>query len=352
MRRSDRARRFIQMAAAAATLAACNGSGGNTDAGHTGADTGADAGGPAAPLLPSAVASGTSAMTSCVGTTTHPTPGADISITMTLKSFGENGDTANGAEICFCPNNILSTQALATMTAHDCGTCQDVTSDATGHVTVTAQANGWYAYRVFFHQIAMTQRTTFLDSIQVNEPAPAAAGGMVDGNAVSQLIATTISEAQLITRDPTATTIAGRIFDCAGNDMSNVIVRAFHQDGTEIPEGAEVSAAHFRYFDGTENPDASATWTNSDGLYVALNVPPVGHSELIRVEAWANTAASVSCTMDSQCGTGTCDTTLGQCLQEAHRIGCEAVPAFPNGVSIINIGPLRSDYEATDPCHL
>ncbi len=327
MRRSDGARGFLLVSIAAA-LVACNSPSGGTDAGHSGSDSGADAGGSALPMLPPAQASGTAAGVSCVGTATQPTAGADISITLDLEAFGQHGDRAPMTHVCFCPDNVLSAEALgATGT---CGTgCQDVTTDAMGHASVMAQANGWYAYRVFGHRGA-TPGTTFLDSIQVNESAPAASGGTVTGNAVTLLTENLILAAQLLELVPGTTTIAGRIGDCGDNDVSNAIVRAFHEDGTEIIAGPEVTDQRFQYFDGAENPDASAVFTNTDGLYVAVNIPTT-EAELIRVEAWAYT------------GTGTTGTPT--------RIGCEAVNAFPDGVSIVNIGPTRNDYPAGHPCH-
>jgi hypothetical protein len=323
MRRSDGFRSLFQTAVIASALCACNPAPAGTDAGHTGVDGGGgDGGGTVLPTLPAAVANGAAAMLGCQGTATMPTPGAEISINMNLESFGQNGDHAAMTRMCFCEGNELTMEALA-VPGTACGTgCQDVTTDASGQAMVTAHANGWYAYRIFAH-MGPTHATQFLDSIQVNEPAPAAAGGTVTGNAVSRLTADLISEAELVTRQPGTTTIAGRIGDCMDENMSNAIVRSFHSDGTEIVEGDDVTQAHYRYFDGAENPDASAMFTGSDGLYVIVNAHPATTGELIRVEAWAYTGS----------GTGT-----------PTRIGCEAVHALPDGVSIVNIGPLRSDY--------
>lgn len=333
MRRSDEVRSVLQIAVVALALTACNTPAGNTDAGHTGTDSGGGDTGPApAPMLPQAVANAAPAVYGCASTA--PTPGAAIAITMSLEVFGQNGDKARNTHVCFCGNNLLSPEALAPTFGTSCGTgCESVMTDSTGAATVNGFANGWYAYRVFA-QTGPTSSTMFLDSIQANEPAPAAAGGTVTGNAVSLLTAMLISEAELIPRVPGTTTIAGRMFDCGGNDVSNAIVRAYHADGTEIRQGVDPTEPHYAYFDGSENPDALATYTNTDGLYVGVNVTPVtataGGSERIRVESWAFTGT----------GTGT-----------ATRIGCESVEAFADGVSIVNIGPLRSDYDAADPCH-
>lgn len=328
MRRSDQVRSFLRLTMAAAALSACNPAVMNTDAGHTGVDSGADAGGAAVPDLPAAVANGAAAGLACLGTATQPAQGQAISFTMDLQAFGQHGDHAPMIDLCFCGDNVVPLEALGS-TAGQCGTCQALTTDATGHVTVMGHTGGWYGYRVFAHS-GHTHSTTFLDSVQVNEVAPMAAGATVVGNAVSVQTQEVITAAELLTRAPGSYIIAGRFFDCANNDLSNVIVRAFHEDGSEVFAGESPSAPHVAYFDGDENPDANATYSNTDGLYAVINVPPVGDHEAMRVEAWAFT------------GTGTGAATM---------IGCEVVEAFSNGVSIVNIGPQRSDYEASSACH-
>ncbi len=331
MRRSDEFRSFIQVVVAAAALSACNSPAVGTDANHMGTDSGADSGGPATPRVPPAHAgtAGAVAALSCAGTSTEPAAGADVSITLDLIAFGQHGDRAPSTHLCFCPNNVIPMAAL-TATFTSCGTgCQDVTTDTSGHASVMARANGWYAYRVFGHN-GPTAGTHFLDSIQINEAAPASSGGTVQGNAVTFLTENLILAAELLDLAPGTATIAGRLGDCAGDNLSNVVTRAFHADGTEIFAGTEVTDTRFAYFDGAENPDASATFTNTDGLYVVVNIP-IMVGERIRIETWAYTGTDA---------TG-----------DAHRVGCEAVEAFPGGVSIVNVGPLRNDYAAGHPCH-
>jgi hypothetical protein len=323
--RSSKAWKFLVVAGGIA-IGACNsGGGGGTDAGGGGGDTGGgggDAGGEMLPTLPMS-----SAPLTCAGMRTAPTGGSAVTVNMDLQSFGQNGDHAANVTVCLCGSNVFSMEALAAMAGGSCGMgCELRTTDMTGHASfTTAQAGGWYAYRVFA-KTGPTMATTFLDSIQVNEDTPMS-GGNVTANAVSALTANTISAAELITRAPGTVTMAGRVRDCMGNDLPNAIVRVFHANGTPILEGMDIGDPHYRYFDGMENPDANAMYTGADGLWLAANVTPNSPAELIRVEAYANT------------GSGT------------QRIGCEAVQAFADGVSIVNIGPLRSDYPAGHPCH-
>jgi hypothetical protein len=78
-----------------------------------------------------------------------------------------------------------------------------------------------------------------------------------------------------------------------------------------------------------ENPDNSSLFTQVDGLYATANIsaPSTGF-ETIRVEGWGVPAEG----------------------GEVQRLGCEAVGIYENGVSIVNIGPLRNDYPAGHPC--
>jgi hypothetical protein len=323
MRLTNRASSGLGILLALAATA-CGGGGGGTDA-ATPRDTNAttDDAGPTPSILPAPTqALGTTpADFACRGSATAPTPGDMIPVTMSLLSFGQDGDHAPDVRVCFCADNVLSPEAIA---GTGCGACQDGTSSTTGEVSFMARAGGWYAYRVFAH-MGPTSRTTFLDSAQVNETAPMTAGGTIDGNAVSALTANTIPAAELISRTPGSTTIAGRVLDCDG-PIRGAIIRAFHADGSEIPEGVNVGDSHYRFFNGTESPDSNATFTAGDGLYITANVIAASAGEVIRVETWANVDG-----VDAQ-------------------IGCEAISIFPNGISIVNVGPMRSDYPAGHPC--
>lgn len=303
------------------------------------AGVGGDAG-PRVITLPAATTGpqgspGVPVVASCVGMAMAPAPGAAVSFTLNLLSFGTSGDHAPNTKVCFCGNNTFAAEALSVMPGTSCGTgCQLVTTDASGHATVMGRANGWYAYRVFAsNPPGPTFGTTFLDSIQVNEPTPSMAGATSDANAISSLIAMTVAEAELIPRLAGTTTFAGRVRDCHGDNVQGAIVRAYHADGTEILDGGlMVSLPHYRFFSGDGmTPASDVTNTQADGLFVVLNVPPASHGELVRLEAWAFT------------GTGATGT--------ATRIGCEAAQAFPDGLSIVNLGPTRSDYPAGHPCH-
>lgn len=170
-----------------------------------------------------------------------------------------------------------------------------------------------------------------MDSIQYNEPAPASAGQSVDGNAVALSTLQLIPLSLGLERAPGTTILAGRVQDSAGEDVGGALVRAFRPDGSEIVEASEVEAegAHFRYFRraGAESkPSNEQLYTNYEGLYAAMNLP--ASSEPLRVEAWGRRVGDA----------------------EPVLLGCEAVATLADGVTIVNIQPLRSDYGASHPC--
>jgi hypothetical protein len=130
-------------------------------------------------------------------------------------------------------------------------------------------------------------------------------------------------------RVPTTAIIAGEVQDCTGDPVRGSVVRLFRADGTEILNGTEAADPHIAYFDGLENPDNSSFYTQVDGLYATANITaPATGFETIRVEAWGRRNA-------------------GDAIE---LLGCEAVGIYENGVSIVNIGPLRSDYPSGHPC--
>lgn len=255
----------------------------------------------------------------CLGTASAPTAGSAIDFAFQLRGFG-SGDEVRMATVWFFPDNIVRDTCD--------GSCQEFETDMMGNATVNAPASGWYAYHVFTRAGA-TMATTYVDSVQINEPAPAAAGGSVEANAVSVSTLNLIPAAYGFTRVPTTAIIAGEVQDCMGRPIRGAIVRIYDADGTEILNGDAASDPHIAYFDGMENPDNSSTYTQVDGLYATANiVAPATGFETMRVEAWGVPAAGGSLT----------------------RLGCESVGIYEDGVSIVNIGPMRNDYPAGHVC--
>ena len=257
----------------------------------------------------------------CLGTASGPAPGADVSFSFQLRGFG-SGDEVRTARVHFFPDNVPSLECT--------GSCIEVTTDMMGNATVTAPANGWYAYHVF-DRMGGSASSTYVDSVQINEPAPAASGGTVEGNAVS---AATLALIPAVftggIRPPGTGLLAGEVQDCDGTAVRGAFARVYNADGSEIISNWEDNAApQIRYFDGEENPDDESEHTQVDGLYGAINlVAPEDGFDIVRVEAW---------------GVVTADTA-------PVRIGCEEVGIYADGVAIVNIGPLRNDYPVGHLC--
>lgn len=252
---------------------------------------------------------------SCIGTVTQPTGGDPVATTFQLRDFQDDFEVVDTEVWLFTDNVILDTCAAPG--------CQMFTTDSMGDASVMIPAGGWYAYRVLAKE-GETRGTTVFSVFQYNEPAPASAGGAVEGNSVSGSTIELIPALLGITREPGRAIVSGRIQDCNENYVENAIVRLYDPDGNEVTDGTLASQPHRHYFNGNPDsnlPNQEETDSNVDGLYVVVQVPIVDERPY-RVEAWAN--------LDG----------------EVQRVGCEAARIFPDAVTILNIGPERSDAVA------
>ena len=313
----SRTRKVASRGIAFAAVALAIGCGGTTPAPMDGGGT--------LPMLPAAtrgtIGNPTEAPSAYGCTGSAPAPGIDIPVNFDLIYFGGT-DGAPEARIWFFPDNVVQDTCVAPL-------CQEVMTDLDGRAMVTARANGWYAYRVFGRDDLPTSATRFAGSFQYNEPAPAAAGGMVEGNAVSEQTLALIPAVLGFPRTPGTTLLAGTVLDCDGNPVHGAIPRAFGPDGVEIAEGPRNMDPHYRFFNGDSTPDGERTYTHVDGLFAGVNIPvSASPADLVRVEAW-----------------GSLDGT-----SPPMRLGCEAIRVFADEVTIVNIGPMRSDDPADHPC--
>ncbi len=317
---------------------ACGGGSGN-DAGTPGTDafamSGEDASGGYACPIPASSGGCVVATTgetgaspanfACRGTQTAPTSGAETSVNFRLAVFGQDGQVARNTRVQFFADNQIRDTCEAPL-------CQEFTtsmSDGTA-AGITVNGGGWYAYRVFENSSGSTAATRYTDSVQYNE-IPPAAGGEIEGNAVAFSTIELIPLSLGLEREPGTTILAGRVQDCDGEDVGGAFVRAFRADGTEILDAGETSSIgpHYRYFrriGDDSNPSNEQLFTNYEGLYAAMNIPV--SDELVRVETWGRRDGDDAPVL----------------------LGCEAVRTLANGVTIINVQPLRSDYGTDHPC--
>lgn len=256
----------------------------------------------------------------CIGGASGPMPSADVTYSFQLRGFG-SGDAVRDTDVWFFPDNVLRESCT--------GTCQEFTTDAMGNAMVTSPANGWYAYRVFFH-MGGSMASTYVDSVQINEPAPGPSGGSVEGSAVSTATLNLIPAAITGVPRPAGTAlIAGEIRDCDNNPVRGGFIRIFSEGNEIVSNWEDGTAPQMRYFDGEENPDDRSTYTQVDGLFASINLPaPEAGIAPLRIEGWG-------------------------VLNEGgptQRLGCEEVGVYADGVSIVNVLPLRSDYPAGHPC--
>lgn len=249
----------------------------------------------------------------CLGSRTRPAPGDLVTTTFELRDFESEAPVGNVRVWLFPDNDVRD--------ACD-GTCTELLTGADGNASAMLPANGWYAYRVL-PRAGATAVMTVVDSLQYNEPAPAEGGRSVTGNSVSEGTLRLIPAVLGIDRQPGTGVLAGTISDCNETPVYGARVRAFDGD-TEIEMGTAARTPQYRYFNGDSFPSDIGTHTHVDGLYVGIQIPA---DRLVRVEAWGRPDEGPE-----------------------RRIGCEAVRVLANAVTIVNIEPLRSDYEAGHPC--
>jgi hypothetical protein len=206
-----------------------------------------------------------------------------------------------------------------------CGAgCTEVTTDASGIASVMDVPSSWYAYRVPAGSGTVGGvATEFVEVVQYNEIAPAA-GGMGGINAVAATMQNSFILLLGATRVAGTAVVTGQAFDCMGEPVVNATIRMYDSAG-EIPlmrlgpDYDEVSPFQF-YFNGEQFPAPRQPDTNVDGLYGAANLA-VPTDNVIRVETYGALEAGGAETM----------------------LGCEEVQVNADGITIINIGPARSD---------
>lgn len=251
---------------------------------------------------------------SCIDTAVQPAGGDDVSFDIRIEEF-RDGNIVEGLCVKFWANNGFDTE--------DCDPSTDFVTDVDGVITVTAPSSSWYTIRIF-PQPGPTPSLEIVGSLQVNEPAPAASGGSVEGNSVNRATLRLIPTVLGFPQAPGTGLVAGTVWDCVEDPTYGTFVRLYAADGSEILEGEEAADPHLRYFDGDDFPKDGQPWTHTDGLFAAANIPVGTPGELIMVEVWGRLTPG----------------------GEPRVIGCEQVPIVGDTVSLANIGAVRSDGPA------
>lgn len=305
-------------------MAGCDG-GGGTDAGmDSGGDTDAGmmAGAEALQVVTARDPDGTPTAFGTPNWACDPTAptgmGAPIAFDLVAESFGAPGSpTIEGLTVQFFADNTVPVSAT-------CGAgCTEITTGADGSASVMDVEGSWYAYRVPGGMgNVMGAPTMFVPVTQYNEVAPAA-GGSQNINAVAMGTQNTIILLLGRTQETGTGVVTGILADCDGNEVVNARVRVFDASG-EIPlnaprTGQDTEPFEF-YFNGMQFPAQTQTDTNTDGLYGVGNIPVPGDN-VVRIGLY---------------GAATDDGPM-------ELLACEEIQVNAGGITILNVGPQRSD---------
>lgn len=217
------------------------------------------------------------------------------------------------------PFEVWTTNVLGTDCAGSAD-CLELTAGADGMVNGSIPAD-WYAYRVPVNAGAMTFAT-----VGYNRPSETASANDVTAIDAS-IFATAIGLIRMgISRDMADGIVIGDMADCDGEGLNGTTVRFFRNNGTEEMLGTAATDMGLAYRAGGALPNPMLRSTDDSGGYAAANVP-LGDG-LINVVTYGTLTAGGA----------------------REPIGCEVVSLGAGVVTILSLGPLRSDYEAGSYC--
>lgn len=303
----------VVLACLMAVSVGCGGSTPAADTGPVGTDTGpgmTDTGPVTPPVL--AVASPNTIELGCIGTATRPAGGASTMAQIAVTEYVSMQPITSTTIELYADDAITGT-----CTAPNCVSGM---TDAMGHVTLGALAGGWVGLHIL----------PSADSAEVlayNQTWPTTAGatfataGFSSGSIglVSSLLGRTFQTA-------TAGAISGQVNDCMDHHLANAEARVF-RGTTQVVTGpsSDRTSPRITGLMGT-NPTRQG-FTGDGGTFVGANVP-VGDD--YHVEIWGVR-------------------TMGGAEE---LIGCEEGRVIAGGITVLVIGPLRSDYAAGSACDL
>jgi len=251
----------------------------------------------------------------------------DIAVVMTVADFQTDAPVDN-VRVQFYRDNLFPDPVGGTFLCE--AGCQMGTSGPDGTVSpFMDSSDSWYAYFIK-GRMGPTSATTPVDTAQYNE----AAGAAVTGNSVSASTLAVIPTVLGLMRQSGTALVAGTFYDCNDRPVRGLVVRLFAEgadntvatDDTFIPEGTRRDQPGYRYFNGSSFPSGGQPYTNIDGLFAAGNIPVAAP---IRIEAWYNAGTAAA--------------------PDPQLWGCERIRVFPDGVTIVNVRPTRSDITGCTP---
>jgi len=273
--------------------------------------------------------SGTAADRACTASNVRPPETtAEIAVAMTVRDF-ESGNPVDDVMVQFYRDNELPIPVGGTF-ACPAGTCQLGTSNAVGVVPGVMDAvNSWYASFIN-GRIGPTPASTPVDTAEYNQPASATVVGTTVAQSTLSIIPTVLG----LSRQSGTAIVTGTAYDCADEPVRGVLLRMFREDAdintatgdSLIADTGTRTGFGYRYFNGDGFPDGDQAYTNIDGLFLAANVLV---DAPLRVEAWYNAGTAAA--------------------PDPQLWGCERIRVFPDGVTIVNIRPTRSDITGCTP---
>lgn len=195
--------------------------------------------------------------------------------------------------------------------------CTTATSDAAGNALLTEPLGSWVALHA---HAGSAQLELFWMPLEWGPPITTAGRGF--DAATIGLIASLLGRQWQVTQG----VVSGQIHDCAGQTLAGVNVRVY-VGGAEVVTGfaSDRTSPRITGMEGT-SPTRSGL-TGDGGTFAAVNVPL---ADTCHVEAWGVFPGEST----------------------PQLIGCEVCVVGAGALSVVTIGPLRTDYAAGSECAL
>jgi hypothetical protein len=262
---------------------------------------------------------------SCHGVEAAPEAGDPIEFDIQVLDFQEDTPVPDAC-VTFHVDNVVP----------EADSCDGARTDADGIVTVSGVENAWYAYRVYPHD-GPSPAESVVDTVAFNEVSPTASGaGPVEARSVSAGTLELIPTLYGFRRVPGTGMLTGAVFTtCASSTRDKVYgaqVRVARLDGTYIRSEATSEAGvvnrrepggdpHYRYWNGDGFPAPTQPFTHAGGLFAVAQIPILPDENEVLVEAWGVLTEG----------------------GEPEVISCERAELYPDTVTVLDLGPLRSD---------
>lgn len=242
----------------------------------------------------------------------HPIPGPDGDVPVQVEQF------ASGNPVASATVQVFPEEAGVPATCNAATMCQEAVTDGSGLTTMRAPAEAVRTLRVL-----ATAGT--LETFVNHSSVPTGAGATWNARVLeASLVGIAFSSAGR-TRVAGTAILTGLVTDCSGATVGESTIRVFRASGTEVV-GSALATDPFTAYVDSGLPRPALTRTSNEGSWFAGNVPVPAIGERLRVESWGVVGGTY------------------------RRLGCETVLATPDGVGMVDLGPLRTDYSTGNPC--